>query len=90
MNGLFLAIYVALQVADIWTTDKALKMGKREANPFLARLFEYFNPVKVMVAVKAVAVVALWYVAFWPLTALVCFMYLFVVDNNWRIIQDKK
>jgi len=90
MNGLFLAIYVALQVADVWTTDKALKMGKREANPFLARLFEYFNPVKVMVLVKSVAVILLWYVGFWFLTAALCLMYLWVVDNNRRVIQSDK
>ena len=90
MNTVFLVIFVVLQGLDIWTTDKALKMGKREANPFLAYLFTRFPPVPTMVVVKAVAVVALWYAAFWPLTALVCFMYLFVVDNNWRIIQDKK
>ena len=90
MSGLFLAIYVALQVADVWTTHKALKMGKREANPFLARLFEYFNPVKVMVAVKAVAVVALWYVAFWPLTAVLCVLYVWVVGNNLQVIRGDK
>lgn len=90
MNWVFLAVFVLLQIADVWTTHKALSMGKREANPFLARLFEYFNPVKVMVLVKAVAVIALWYTAYWPLTAALCLLYLFVVDNNWRIIQDKK
>ena len=39
MNTVFLVIFVVLQGLDIWTTDKALKMGKREANPFLAYLF---------------------------------------------------
>ena len=90
MNTVFLVIFVVLQVADVWTTDKALKMGKREANPFLARLFEYFNPVKVMVLVKSVAVILLWYVGFWFLTAALCVMYLWVVDNNRRVIQSDK
>lgn len=90
MNTVFLVIFVVLQVADVWTTDRALKMGKREANPFLARLFEYFNPVKVMVAVKTVAVVALWYVAFWPLTAVLCVLYVWVVGNNLQVIRGDK
>jgi hypothetical protein len=90
MNGVFLAVFVLLQIADVWTTHKALQMGKREANPFLARLFEYFNPVKVMVAVKAVAVVALWYVAFWPLTAVLCVLYVWVVGNNLQVIRGDK
>ena len=90
MNTAFLIVFILLQIADIWTTDKALKLGKREANPFLARLFEYFNPVKVMVLVKSVAVILLWYVGFWFLTAAVCLMYLWVVDNNRRVIQSDK
>ena len=90
MSGLFLAIYVALQVADVWTTDKALKMGKREANPFLAYLFTRFPPVPTMVVVKAVAVVALWYAAFWPLTAVLCVLYVWVVGNNLQVIRGDK
>jgi len=90
MNTVFLVIFVVLQGLDIWTTHKALKMGKREANPFLARLFEYFNPIKVMVLVKSVAVILLWYVGFWFLTAALCVMYLWVVDNNRRVIQSDK
>ena len=90
MNTVFLAIFVVLQGLDIWTTDKALKMGKREANPFLAYLFTRFPPVPTMVIVKAVAVVALWYAEYWFLTAVLCLMYLWVVDNNWKVIQDRK
>jgi hypothetical protein len=90
MNGVFLAVFVLLQIADVWTTHKALSMGKREANPFLARLFEYFNPVKVMVLVKAVAVIALWYTAYWPLTAALCLLYLWVIDNNLKVIRGTK
>lgn len=87
MNGLFLAIYVALQVADVWTTDKALKMGKREANPFLARLFEYFNPVKVMVLVKSFAVALLWVADISIVTAAACVLYVAVVINNYKVIS---
>ena len=90
MNTVFLVIFVVLQGLDIWTTDKALKMGKREANPFLAYLFTRFPPVPTMVVVKAVAVVALWYAGYWFLTAVLCLMYLWVVDNNWKVIQDRK
>jgi len=87
MNGLFLAIYVALQVADVWTTHKALQMGKREANPFLARLFEYFNPVKVMVLVKSFAVALLWVADIPIVTAAACALYVAVVINNYKVIS---
>jgi len=90
VNTVFLVIFVVLQGLDIWTTHTALKMGKREANPFLAYLFTRFPPVPTMVVVKAVAVVALWYAGYWFLTAVLCLMYLWVVDNNWKVIQDSK
>jgi hypothetical protein len=87
MNTVFLAVFVLLQIADVWTTHKALKMGKREANPFLARLFKYFNPVKVMVLVKSVAVVLLWVADIPIVTAAACALYVAVVINNYKVIS---
>ena len=87
MNTVFLAVFVLLQIADVWTTHKALSMGKREANPFLARLFEYFNPVKVMVLVKPVAVIALWVADIPIVTVAACALYVAVVVNNYKVIS---
>lgn len=82
----FLLIYIALQVADMWSTVTALKQGHREANPLLAKLFPRFPPVPVMVAIKIPGVWALWWADIALLTAAVCAVYIYVVVNNLRVI----
>lgn len=89
MNTLFLVIFILLNVADVWTTLKALEMGKREANPFLAWMFKRFDPLGVMVSTKVLAVWLLWYVDLYFITAGVCALYVWVVLNNWNVIEKK-
>lgn len=86
----FLIVFSVLQVADIWTTLKALKMGAREMNPILAKLFERYDPLPVMVSFKVAAISALWWVDMYFLTGIMCAMYLWVVNNNLDVIQRKK
>ena len=87
MNTPFLIIFIGLQIADIWSTDKALRLGKREANPLLNWLFQRFDPIGVMVAMKLVAAWLLWYADVYVVTGLLCAFYLWVVDNNIRVIR---
>lgn len=87
---LFLGIFTLLQIADIWTTMVALKQGHREMNPILAKLFERYDPLPVMVSFKVAAVSALWWADMYWLTGLMCAMYLWVVNNNLDVIQRKK
>ena len=89
MNTAFLFIFIALQALDIWTTLKALKLGGREVNPVLAKAFNYADPLAVMVAVKLAGVWALWYVDLYVLTGIMCAVYLWVVDNNLRVIKKR-
>jgi len=86
----FLFIYCVLQVLDIWTTLTALKQGGREMNPVLAKAFTYADPLAVMVVIKLVGVWALWWADMYALTALMCAMYVYVVFNNFDVIQSKK
>jgi len=90
VNTAFLLLFIALQIADIWTTDKALAMGKREANPFLNWLFQRFDPVGTMVVMKVAATWLLWYADFYLITAGACALYVLVVINNWDVIKDQK
>jgi hypothetical protein len=90
MNLAFLALFILLQIGDVWTTLTALKMGAREANPLLAKLFLRFDPLGVMVPVKLAGVWALWYVNLWGLTAIMCAAYLWVVFNNLDEIYGRK
>jgi hypothetical protein len=90
MNTVFLVIFVVLQVADVWTTHKALKMGKREANPLLNWLFQRFDPVGTMVVMKVAATWLLWYADLYLVTAACCALYVWVVVNNWQVLEGKK
>ena len=89
-QGLFLGIFVVLQVLDIWTTMIALKMGHREMNPVLAKLFQKADPLFVLVVFKLAGIWALWYADMYFLTGLLCALYLFVISNNLDVIQGKK
>lgn len=90
MNTAFLFIFIALQAADIWSTLTALKLGGREVNPILAKLFERFDPLATMVAVKLLGVWALWYLDNYWITGLMCALYLYVVDRNLGVIETLK
>ena len=90
MNLTFLAIFIVLQIGDIWTTLTALKTGHREMNPVLAKAFEYAEPLAVMVVIKLAGVWALWWADMYWLTGLMCAMYLWVVNNNLDVIQERK
>ena len=87
MNTAFLVLFILLQIGDVWTTLQALKLGKREANPLLAKLFQHFDPLGVMVVTKVFAVWALWYVDFYLITMACCALYVWVVINNWKVIR---
>jgi len=90
MNTAFLILFILLNVADIWTTLRALELGKREVNPFLAWMFKRFDPLGVMVITKVLAVYFLWLADIYFITAAACALYVWVVLNNWDVIQRKK
>jgi ABC-type transport system involved in Fe-S cluster assembly fused permease/ATPase subunit len=89
MNTAFVLIFIALQIADIWTTHKALGMGKREANSILANLFTKFEPVPTMIVMKIPAVVLLYVADFYFITIALCALYVWVVLNNIDVIRGK-
>ena len=82
-------VFLALQIADVWTTIRALKLGATEANPVVAWLMEKTGSgwpfVKLAGAVAgaytAWAGGGLWVV--WVL----CAIYVYVVYSNWQIIK---
>jgi hypothetical protein len=87
INVAFLLIFLALQVLDIATTLKALKLGGREVNPVLAKLFERFDPLATMVTIKLAGVWALWWLDMYVLTGIMCAVYLYVVDQNLAVVK---
>ena len=89
MNTAFLIIFFLLQIADIWTTDRALKLGKREVNLLLNWLFQRFDPIGTMVVMKVAATYLLWVADIYFVTAACCALYVWVVLNNYGVIKDK-
>ena len=87
LNVAFLLIFIALQVLDIATTLKALKLGGREVNPILAKAFNYADPLAVMVVIKLAGVWALWWLDMYVLTGIMCAVYLYVVDQNLAVVK---
>ncbi len=90
MNTGLLVLFCLLQAADVYTTLTVLKQGGRELNPVLAKLFEKADPLAVMVGIKLVGVVALWYVNSWMLTLAACVVYAYVVNRNyWEMTRGR-
>jgi hypothetical protein len=87
VNAVFLVIFILLQIADVWTTLRALELGHREMNPLLNWMFKHVDPLAAMVLVKVVGLWALWYVDLYPLTMAVCAVYVWVALNNWKVIR---
>lgn len=86
---MLLLLFILLQVADGYTTVRGLKLGAREGNPILAWLFERFEPVLVLLVVKAAGIFAVAVVNHDVLTAFVCGVYVPVVINNVRVLRKK-
>jgi hypothetical protein len=91
LNYILLAIFVALQAGDFYTTYTIIKTGKgREANPILAWIFNRIGYVVGLVIFKSLAIAVGIYVAqFWngfyilvPCIAL----YTWVVYNNYKVL----
>lgn len=82
-----LALYLVLNILDVYTTSKALALGKREANPLLNWLFKRFQPIPTMIAVKTPSVIGLWILDSEIVNALCCAIYVFIVINNFRVIR---
>ena len=84
------ALMALLQLADVYTTRRFLKHGKRELNPLIRAGLERFGFWPTMAAKLALAAVCTavlaWLGLAWLLAAL-CTIYAAVVVNNWRISQ---
>lgn len=46
MTGLALFVFIALQIADVYTTQSVLRNGGYEKNPVMAAIMDYFGPAK--------------------------------------------
>lgn len=87
-----LAMFVALQVADYWTTMRCIAAGRgHEANPVMAWLMARIGVGPAFVGMKLVAIALamnLFVISFAPFVlAALCAWYGWVAWNNWRIAR---
>jgi hypothetical protein len=85
-------LFIALQIADIYTTLELLDRvkGAREQNKAMAMLFDEFGPLPTLLVTKGIAIllVAIFLLdeAWWYLAALDAF-YVWVVLHNFRQLK---
>jgi len=88
MNTAFLILFILLQIVDIWLQIVNIWMtDKRKANPLINWFFQRFDHIGMMVAFKIAATWLLWYADVYFITAVACALYVWVVINNWKVIQ---
>jgi hypothetical protein len=85
------ALFVALQLADIWTTLRFLKNKTgHEANPVMAYLFEKFGVIQSLCVVKSAAVAIAWFLQTEIMViGVLCAFYAYIAINNYRIGSGK-
>lgn len=88
INYLLLAIFIALQVGDFYTTYTIIKTGKgHEANPILATLMAKFDMAGVLAFFKIAAILAgILLMPYWWALAVLDALYLWVVYNNYKVL----
>ncbi|MGP1680841.1 MAG: DUF5658 family protein [Giesbergeria sp.] len=84
-------LLVALQIADGYTTIKALRTGNaREANPIVAKLIGAVGRDRAVAGLKLIAIAGLWYgradTPLWAMGALAA-LYAYTIINNVRVMR---
>ena len=93
INYILLAIFIALQCGDFYTTYTILKTGKgHEANPILAWVFNKIGYTAGLAIFKGIAIIAGVYAAqlsngYYVLAPMVA-LYTWVVWNNFKVLKS--
>lgn len=99
MIEILILILVVLQLLDIYTTHNILKLGGRELNPLLARLFQLIGAMPGLVLAKTIFIGVLLYfyiankagieILLIPLI-LISLVYAYIVQNNFKVLKTLK
>lgn len=95
MTYILLAVFIALQFGDAWTTINVIKSGKgHEGNPIMAWLFAKIGMYLSFVVAKSATILAVGFIVYTSpelasTLALVVFnlLYVYVVYQNYRILK---
>ena len=89
INYILLAIFIALQAGDFYTTYTIIKTGKgHEANPILAWIFSKIGYSTGLAIVKGTAIViGFLLLQYWYALAILDILYVWVVYNNFKVLR---
>ena len=89
LNYILLAIFIALQAGDFYTTYTIIKTGKgHEANPILATLMAKLDMAGVLAFFKLGAIlIAVMLVDYWYALAALDILYIWVIWNNYKVLK---
>ena len=89
INYILLAIFIALQCGDFYTTYTIIKTGKgHEANPVLATLMAKLDMAGVLAFFKlACILIGVALLQYWYALALLDILYVWVIYNNFKVLR---
>ena len=97
INYILLAVFIALQYGDAWTTINVIKTDKgREGNPFMVWIFSKIGVAEGFAVVKFVVIALLAFIVYYNASIVIAIFlivanlfYAKVVYNNYKILKDK-
>ncbi len=93
MNELLLALFIATQLGDGWTTWQVLRFGGFERTAWIKFLMGQFGTYWALVLYKGAAALAgywLYHINEWKYLAALTLAYAVQVFWNWRALQTQK
>ena len=95
INYILLAVFIALQYGDAWTTINVIKTDKgREGNPFMAWIFSKIGVIQGFIAVKFFVIGILSFIVYGNASIAITVLltvfnlfYAYVVHNNYKILK---
>jgi hypothetical protein len=89
INYILLAIFIALQCGDFYTTYTVIKTGKgHEANPIIATLIQKLNLLFGLLFFKVGAIIiGILLTPYWYALAILDILYVWVIYNNIKVLR---
>ena len=89
MIYLLLAIFVLLQIGDVWTTYNVIQSNKgHEGNTIMAWLMDKLGILPAFFIMKALAVIAVYFLLpLWQAILVLDIIYAYVVFQNYQILR---
>jgi hypothetical protein len=92
MAELLLAVFIIIQVLDVWTTKRGFDLGGTEALLLPRFMFDRLGFWPTVLIIKGLAIALAWWVTVnvenaWIFTGILCLAGIYVLWNNFRFIR---